>query len=396
MIARLPNEQQPGNMLKTQNSTLAEQASNNNGPKRAKAKEIFLGIDAHLRSNQVARKLDNSGIGAVQNFSFEELLLFAHRQLSLGQKVYAVYEAGPLGYVLYRRLRELGIEAYVSAPECLEQGKRKFNKLDARKLCSRLYSYVQGDGEMMRVVRVPTEQEEQSRAHSRQHDQLLRQRKAIAAEGRSLVLSQGFGMMSGAWWRPKAWAEWSRLLPAWIKEQLEVLRPNLELLDHQIAQRKKELILSNQQPLPKGFGAQTMVQLDREIGDWKRFSNRRKVGCFFGFVPREFSTGSGQRLGSITKVGSARLRSWLIELAWRLPRFQPNYPPIVQWGQSLCSSNKVIKKKAAVAVARRVAIDIWKMRTGRKTPQELGLTVQAQAPRKKALNPSGPSPQKGF
>ena len=123
------------------NSTLAEQASNNNGPKRAKAKEIFLGIDAHLRSNQVARKIDNSAIGAVQNFNFEELLLFAHKQLSLGQKVYAVYEAGPLGYVLYRRLRELGIEAYVSAPECLEQGKRKFNKLDARKLCSRLYSY---------------------------------------------------------------------------------------------------------------------------------------------------------------------------------------------------------------------------------------------------------------
>jgi transposase len=376
------------------NSTLAEQASNNNGPKGTKAKEIFLGIDAHLRSNQVARKIDSSAIGAVQNLSFEELLLFAHKQLSLGQKVYAVYEAGPLGYVLYRRLRELGVEAYVSAPECLEQGKRKFNKLDARKLCSRLYSYVQGDREMMRVVRVPTEQEEQNRAHSRQHDQLLRQRKAMAAEGRSLVLSQGFGMMSGAWWRPRAWASWSRLLPAWIKEQLEVLRPNLELLDRQIAQRKKELILSNHEALPKGFGAQTLVQLDREIGDWKRFSNRRKVGCFFGFVPREYSTGRAQRLGSITKVGSARLRSWLIELAWRLPRFQPNYAPIVQWGPSLCSSNKVIKKKAAVAVARRVAIDIWKMRTGRKTAQELGLIVQAQVPRNKTL-PQAQQPNNG-
>ena len=367
-------------------SALAEQAISNNGPKRAKAKEIILGIDAHLRSNQVARKIDNSAIGAVQNFSLEELLLFAHKQLSLGQRVYAVYEAGPLGYVLYRRLRELGIESYVSAPECLEQCKRKFNKLDARKLCSRLYSYVQGDQEMMRVVRVPTEQEEQNRAHSRQHDQLLRQRKALAAEGRSLVLSQGFGMMTGAWWRPRAWAQHNRLLPAWIKEQLEVLRPHLKLLDHQIAQRKKELILSNQEALPKGFGAQTMVQLDREIGDWKRFSNRRKVGCFFGFVPREHSTGSGQRLGSITKVGSSRLRSWLIELVWRLARFQPHYPPLVQWGQSLGSSNKVLKKKAAVAVARRVAIDIWKMRTGRKTAQELGLIVQARVPGKKTLN----------
>src|SRR5256885_2172440 len=122
-------------------SALTEEVSKNNDPKRPKAKQIFLGIDAHLARNQVARKKDNSAIQGVQSFRFEELLLFAQKQLSLAEEVYAVYEAGPLGYVLYRRLRELGIRAYVSAPECLEQGKRKHNKLDARKLSSRLYSY---------------------------------------------------------------------------------------------------------------------------------------------------------------------------------------------------------------------------------------------------------------
>ena len=94
-----------------------------------------------------------------------------------------------------------------------------------------------------------------------------------------------------------------------------------------------------------------------------RFSNRRKVACFFGFVPREYSTGTTQRLGSITKVGSARLRAKSIELVWRLIRFQPNYGPILHWRQSLCSSNKALKKKAVVAVARRMVIDIWRMRT---------------------------------
>jgi hypothetical protein len=48
-------------MNKNLNSTLAEQASHNNVPKRVKAKEIFLGIDVHLRSNQVARKIDSRG-----------------------------------------------------------------------------------------------------------------------------------------------------------------------------------------------------------------------------------------------------------------------------------------------------------------------------------------------
>ncbi len=90
-------------------SALTEEVSQNNDPKRPKAKQIFLGIDAHLARNQVARKRDNSGIQGVQSFSLEELLLFAQKQLSLAEEVYAVYEAGPLGYVLYRRLRELGI-----------------------------------------------------------------------------------------------------------------------------------------------------------------------------------------------------------------------------------------------------------------------------------------------
>src|SRR5246127_4269465 len=342
--------------IQTTQSALTEEVSKNNGQKQVKAKQIFLGIDAHLARNQVARKRDNSGIQGVQSFSFAELLLFAQKQLSLAEEVYAVYEAGPLGYVLYRRLRELGIKAYVSAPECLEQGKRKHNKLDARKLCSRLYSYVQGDWQMMRVVRVPTEQEELLRAHSRQYDQLVKQRKAISAQGRSLTLSQGFSSMSHGWWRAKPYQQWSKVLPDWIKSQLEVLRPSLELLDQQIAQRKKELIQSNDQALAKGFGAQTRVQIDREIGDWGRFSNRRKVACFFGFVPREYSTGRTQRLGSITKVGSARLRAKSIELVWRLIRFQPNYGPILHWRQSLCSSNKVLKKKAVVAIARRVVI----------------------------------------
>jgi transposase len=241
---------------------------------------------------------------------------------------------------------------------------------------------------MMRVVRVPTPEQEQARAHSRQHDQLVARRKAIAAQGRALVLSQGFGMMKGAWWRPIAYSRWSRLLPEWIGKQLEVWQVSLRMLDGQIAQRKRELIQSSQEALPKGFGAQTMVQLDREIGDWQRFGNRRRIACFGGFVPSERSTGPNQRLGSITKVGSRRIRTLIIEMVWRLPSFQPNYPPIIQWRESLCSHNKVLKKKAAVVVARRVLIDIWRIRTGRKSAQELGLIVNPPPRCKKALAPN--------
>jgi hypothetical protein len=72
-------------------SALTEEVSKNNDPKQVKAKQIFLGIDAHLARNQVARKKDNSGIQGVQSLSFEELLLLAQKQLSLAEEVYAVW-----------------------------------------------------------------------------------------------------------------------------------------------------------------------------------------------------------------------------------------------------------------------------------------------------------------
>jgi hypothetical protein len=50
-------------------SALTEEVSQYNDQKQPKAKEIFLGIDAHLARNQVARKKDNGGIQGVQSFS---------------------------------------------------------------------------------------------------------------------------------------------------------------------------------------------------------------------------------------------------------------------------------------------------------------------------------------
>ena len=75
---------------------------------------------------------------------------------------------------------------------------------------------------------------------------------------------------------------------------------SLLLLDQQIALLKTELAQSLQGPRPKGFGALSLTQLDREVFDWHRFANTRSLGCFGGLCPSEDSTGdrSKQRLGS--------------------------------------------------------------------------------------------------
>jgi transposase len=83
-----------------------------------------------------------------------------------------------------------------------------------------------------------------------------------------------------------------------------------------------------------------------------------------GLCPRENSSGAQRRQGSISKHGNPRLRAWLVELAWRLVRFQPQYVA-------------ARRKKAVVAVARRLGVDLWRLATGRATAAQLGLECLA-------------------
>ena len=80
----------------------------------------------------------------------------------------------------------------------------------------------------------------------------------------------------------------------------------------------------------------------------------------------------------MTKHGNPRLRAALVETAWRLVRFQPNYKPVVKWRLILCKgalATGAARKKAIVAVARQLAVDLWRIRTGRLTPEQLGLSI---------------------
>ena len=122
----------------------------------------------------------------------------------------------------------------------------------------------------------------------------------------------------------------------------------------------------------------TSVIIDREIGDWRRFNNRRQVGSYTGLCPGEYSSGNTRLQSCVTKHGNPRLRAALVELAWRLVRFQPNYKLVVKWRQILAKAalaTGAARKKAIVAVARQLAVDLWHVRTGRCKPEALGLVL---------------------
>ena len=57
-------------------------------------------------------------------------------------------------------------------------------------------------------------------------------------------------------------------------------------------------------------------------------------------------------------------------------RFQPNYPPVKKRLSVLAKGARATgaqRKKAIVAVARHLAVDLWRIHTGRCSAAQLGL-----------------------
>ena len=126
--------------------------------------------------------------------------------------------------------------------------------------------------------------------------------------------------------------------PQWLKGLLSNSQPILIALQQQIAALTLQLQNSAAPQQPRGLGKMTSVVIDREIGDWHRFSNRRQIASYTGLCPGEYSSGNTRLQSCVTKHGNLRLRAPLVELAWRLARFQPNYHPVRKWRQILARS----------------------------------------------------------
>jgi transposase len=336
---------------------------------------IKLGIDVHQDFYVVVEQVGGSNPKPPQRFKKEAFVLWAAKLKNQGNQVHAVYEACGFGFTLQRQLSALGIDCHVVCPQKLDEQNRrvKTDGLDAKALCLKLDRFVQGNHAALARVRVPTEKEEQLRAIHRQREQLVKTRKRLEAQGRSLMVNHGMEPIQ-QWWKSRAFARLR--VPAWMKELLATSQPILLALEQKIKTLTLQLQNAAEPNQPRGFGALTSVVIDREIGNWNRFSNRRQIGSYTGLCPGEHSSGNTRLQSCVTKHGNPRLRAALVELAWRLVRFQPNYKPIVKWRATLAKgalATGAARKKAIVAVARQLAVDLWRVRTGRLSAHSLGL-----------------------
>ncbi len=341
----------------------------------SKCEVVKLGVDVHARDVVVGVQLDGAVTQRPQKMSAEQLVGIVSRLVQAGRRVFVCQEAGPCGYGLHRRLEAAGATSYVVVPRALRDGRgQKTDRLDAVALTDALDRYVRGNRKAFSAVHVPTPEQEQARAQARLRGQLQRSRHQWEARGRSLLLAQGYHV-SGAWWGARRWAQLRPALPAWLVSELEVMRLVLLSVDAQERARREQLEASAPQVLPKAIGALTWVLLAREVGAWARFKNRRQVASYTGLCPGGYQTGLTVRDGHINRHGNPRVRQALIELVWRLVRWQPQYPPVRRLVAGIARG--AARRKLAVAAARRLAVDLWRLATGQTTAEKLHLVVPA-------------------
>ena len=82
------------------------------------------------------------------------------------------------------------------------------------------------------------------------------------------------------------------------------------------------------------------------------------MSAYFGLVPRQYQSGETDRNGRIAKRGNPLARTILVECAWESLRYNPWAKGVYE---RISGKQKTRKKKAGVALARKIAVIAWAM-----------------------------------
>jgi transposase len=331
---------------------------------------LKLGLDVHLEFIMAVVQRDHAAPQAPRKFTLEQLLLQVQKWVAEGVSVYAVEESCGFGFVLHRRLVAAGAQSFLITPVALN-GQRKTDKLDARALCLRLSRWVDGNKDELAPIRIPTESEQRTRETTRRRKFLAGEIRRLANRGHGQVAEYCHLKLPHRWWGARTWKKLATLDP-WLLGVLDGLRQIILVLETQVAALLAELSARGAgQSRPKGLGELTLTTLDAEICDWGRFYNRKQMGSYTGCCPGEHSSGGKRRVGRIDRMGNGRVRCLLVQAVWRFFTWQPEWKAAQKMKAKLAGGT-AMKKKTVIALARQLAIDLWRWRTGRCTMADLG------------------------
>jgi transposase len=287
------------------------------------------------------------------------------------------YEAGRDGFYPYRRLTELGHEVWVIDSASIEVSRRqkqaKSDGIDGDKLAELMQRKARGDKKALRLVRVPSLEVEDERLLPREREIILHDIGRLRNQIESILFTQGHRGIPKAAAALKPWvAEQGGLTPQ-LRERLGREIERLALLEAQLQKVERAMALKVRKEQSAGIAAVAgaLMQLcgigligawvlSSEIFGWRQFRNRREVGAALGLAPTPYSSGQDVREQGISKAGNRRARSMLVELAWLWLRYQPG-SALSQWFMARFSSGgKRMRRIGIVALARRLAVALWR------------------------------------
>jgi transposase len=284
------------------------------------------GIDIAVAEGQIGgevRYLGRIGATAVGLSKAIKKVQERHPRLAV------VYEAGPCGYGIHRRLNAMpGVICQVAAPSLIPRrpGVRvKTNRRDAIALAK-----LHRAGELT-AIWVP------DAAHEAMRDLVRARGQAMADLTRHRQRIGGFLLRQEISYAGRPWTKAHRLyltgLTFAFPAQQRMWSELLIALDQAKARRDRlDQLIEEQIPgwslawlvealiILRGFQRLSAAILAAEIGDPRRFSSPTQLMGFLGLTASEDSTGDKRRQGGLTKTGNSRARKTLIESAWTYAR----------------------------------------------------------------------------
>jgi transposase len=329
---------------------------------------------------------DHAGLLAL----LESVRARAARKLGSAPKVVSCYEAGYDGFWLHRLLTAAGITNFVFDPASIavEQRSRraKTDRIDGELLLRTLMAYLRGEPRVVRIVRVPSVEQEDARRASRERDRLVKEQTAHSNRIKALLRLVGMAVGNP---RRSDWLSWLERQRDWqghpmpphllaevarehgrlmlVRKQFDALEPTPAAAEAPATApmaERRDLLLRL-----KGLGPVFAATLTNEVF-YKDFRNRREVAGYCGLAPSPWRSGGIDREQGISKAGNPRARLKAIELAWLWRRHQPD-SRLSQWfAARTANASKRIKRIAIVALARKLIVALWRYLTSGLVPDQ--------------------------
>lgn len=280
-----------------------------------------------------------------------------------------IIEAGTHSPWVSRLLEAFNHKVLVANPRrlrCIYQNHTKTDRLDAQTL-ARLG---RSNQELLYPIQHRGERAQEDRAILQGRDALVKGRTGLINHVRGRVKSAGYRL-------PSCSADcFAKKIPEELPESLKpALGPILAIIGEmteQIFSYESDIEELCEKEYPetlvlreiKGVGPITALAFVLTLEDPNRFAKSRDVPAYLGLLPRRDQSGDHDPQLPISKAGDAYLRRLLVGAAqYLLGPLNNQESELREWGLKLAGPvgrngrhNKRLKKRAVVAVARKLAV----------------------------------------